>query len=115
MSGLDRPETPPPSPDVGGNAIFEPTPVNWINLAGAWCSSEKPTSVSQSGGALSFHNEHGMISRGHFEGSSTVVADDWYGEECGGEHCLRAVVGANATRLDWTNGAVWQRKANCGS
>ena len=113
ISGRGRVETPSRPP--GGPVIFKPAPANWINLAGAWCSAAKATSISQFGGALSFHNEHGMTSRGHFEGSSTAVADDWSGEECGGERCLRAVIGANGSRLNWTDGSVWQRIANCGS
>jgi caspase domain-containing protein len=83
------------------------------SLVGAWCgkanirSPETPASITLTGDVLRFHNEHGQTSRGHFQDSGTVVADDWQGG-------LRAHLSAKNDRLDWANGSVWYRKSNCG-
>jgi hypothetical protein len=83
-----------------------------VSLAGSWCSRERPNaqelaaSITQKGPLVSFRNEHGQTSRGHFENASVVIADDW--------GSLRGQLTADNNRINWANGGVWQRKPKCG-
>lgn len=83
-----------------------------INLSGAWCSREHPhshelsTSIDQDGGNLTFHNEHDDTSTGHVISDGEVVADEWVGG-------LHASVADGGRRLNWANGSVWRKSANC--
>jgi hypothetical protein len=79
------------------------------DLSGKWESKHKPdsnwadTSVTQEGNSLTFHNEYGGKSKGHFASPNEVVADEW-------ENGLRAKVSEGGSRLEWANGSVWRRK-----
>jgi hypothetical protein len=75
------------------------------NLGGTWYgegNTSRPASVQQSDDKLTFTNEKGDTSRGHFESANVVVADDWQGG-------LRGRLNADRTRITWANGSMWQR------
>jgi hypothetical protein len=75
------------------------------NIGGTWYREgdrSRPAYVTQSAGIISFTNEFGNKSRGHFESSFVVVADEWQGG-------LRGRLNGTLTRIDWANGTTWQR------
>jgi hypothetical protein len=60
----------------------------------------QPVRMIQSSDSLTFVNESGNKSRGHFENSTTVVADEWEGG-------LRGTVSSDGIR--WANNTNWLR------
>jgi len=90
------------------------------NLAGTWCdkpgnapaSAEKPVSIVQSGGTLTF-KATAASSTGHFQSNDLEVynmvwADDW-------DKGATAIISDNGARLEWGSGSVWFRKQKCGA
>ena len=74
------------------------------NLAGSWrCVGRKGTaSIHQKGDTLSFVNEWGGKSRGHWAGSDTVIADDWEGG-------LHGKISPDGATISWANNTTWKR------
>ena len=80
---------------------------SYPNLEGTWYregQTREPASVRQSGNTLTFTNEKGEVSRGHFESECVVVADDW-------QKGLRGQICSGNSQINWENGSMWQRGA----
>ena len=77
------------------------------NLAGAWeiayQGTWRPTSVAQSGETLSFTNEFGDTSPGHFISKTRVKATKWEGG-------LGATVSGDGKTINWDNRTTWRRR-----
>jgi hypothetical protein len=79
-----------------------------LNLSGSYTCEGPPCSegtdtVSQSGEQLTFKNEKGKTSSGHFLSKFSVIADDWEGG-------LRGEVSSDGKTITWANGSKWTRK-----
>ncbi len=73
------------------------------NLAGAWLSNGRPTSITQdSSGNLVFTNEMGWVSKGRFANTDTVIATEWEGG-------LRGSLQDGGRVIRWANGTMWTR------
>lgn len=73
---------------------------------GAWCAQGDPAkqcSVSSNGVFLSFTNENGDTSTGHFVGMSqkVVSADQW--------NFVQGTLSSDGRRINWSNGTYWAR------
>ena len=73
---------------------------------GAWCAQGDPTkhcSVSGNGVFLSFTNENGDTSTGHFVGMSqnVVSADQW--------NFVQGTLSGDGRTINWSNGTYWTR------
>ncbi len=80
-------------------------------LAGAWCAQgdkNKPCTITVSGQSLSFTNEAGSTSSGHFVNLERTIfsADEW--------HFLQGSLSPDGLRIDWSNGTFWMRCASSG-
>lgn len=73
-------------------------------LAGKWrCIGRPgPASIRQQGEKLTFTNEQGMVSPGHFDGASHVVAEAWEGG-------LKGTISKDANTISWANATTWKR------
>jgi hypothetical protein len=86
----------PAQQNSGGNSGFQ----------GAWCAQGDPTkqcSISNNGVFLTFTNENGDTSPGHFVGMSrnVVSADQW--------NFVQGTLSGDGSRIDWSNGTYWTR------
>jgi hypothetical protein len=73
---------------------------------GAWCAQGDPAkqcSITGNGAFLTFTNEQGSTSTGHFVGMSqnVVSADQW--------QFVQGTLSPDATRINWSNGTFWAR------
>ena len=78
-------------------------------ISGDWCAQGDKTkrcSISSNGAFLTFTNENGSTSTGHFVNMQQTVfsADEW--------HFVQGTLSPDGLRIDWTNGTYWMR---CGS
>jgi len=78
-------------------------------IAGDWCAQGDKTkhcSISVDGPVLSFTNENGSTSSGHFTNvqQTEFSADQW--------QFVKGTLSPDGLRIDWTNGTSWMR---CGS
>ena len=78
---------------------------------GAWCAQGDPAkqcSITGNGAFLTFTNEQGSTSTGHFVGMSqnVVSADQW--------QFVQGTLSPDATRIDWSNGTFWARCSSGG-
>jgi hypothetical protein len=73
------------------------------NLAGNWTYNGQACQIIQDGNNLTFINERGDKSNGHFEDDTHVVATDWEGG-------LVGTLKNNKTRIDWHNATAWIRE-----
>ncbi len=78
-------------------------------IAGDWCAQgdkNKRCSISNNGAFLTFTNEQGSTSSGHFTNmqQTEFSADQW--------QFVRGTLSPDGLRIDWTNGTYWMR---CGS
>jgi len=87
--GTDTGGTNPDMPSIGGT---------WYREG----DTRRPASISQNGNKLTFTNENGLSSNGHFESTDVVVAESWQGG-------LKGKLNADRTRIDWANGTSWSR------
>ena len=86
---------PPPQGSMGNSAFL-----------GAWCAQGDPTkhcSISGNGVFLSFTNENGDTSTGHFVGMSqnVVSADQW--------NFVQGTLSGDGRTINWSNGTYWTR------
>ncbi len=72
------------------------------SLAGDWTYGGQPCQIVQDGEELTFINERGMESKGHFTSETAVVATDWEGGLVGN-------LSKNKKKIMWRNGTVWIR------
>jgi|GEM_PF-2811890 len=79
--------------------------IEWANgstwsdgIVGTYMIDSRFTTVEQSGEQLTFTNERGEVSTGHFVTSTEVLAEDW------GELPGTFIDG----RIEWGNGTVWE-------
>ena len=78
-------------------------------IAGEWCAQgdkNKRCSISNNGPFLSFTNEQGSTSTGHFTNmqQTEFSADQW--------QFVKGALSSDGLRIDWSNGTYWMR---CGS
>jgi hypothetical protein len=78
---------------------------------GAWCAQGDPAkqcSITGNGAFLTFTNESGSTSTGHFVGmdQNTVSADQW--------QFVQGTLTPDASRINWSNGTFWARCASGG-
>jgi len=78
-------------------------------ISGDWCAQGDKTkhcSISSNGPVLTFTNESGSTSPGHFVNMQQTVfsADEW--------KFVQGTLSPDGLRIDWTNGTYWMR---CGS
>jgi hypothetical protein len=78
-------------------------------ISGDWCAQGDKTkrcSISSNGAFLTFTNENGSKSTGHFVNMQQTVfsADEW--------QFVQGTLSPDGLRIDWTNGTYWMR---CGS
>jgi serine protease len=73
---------------------------NVPDVSGDWTYNGQGTRIQQSGSTLTFFNENGAQSAGHFISSSRVRASGWN---------LEGTI--NGDRIDWDNGTAWQQGA----
>ncbi len=96
QSGTTRALAVPPAQGPMGNSAF----------LGAWCAQGDPTkhcSVSGNGVFLTFTNENGNSSTGHFVGMSqnVVSADQW--------NFVQGTLSGDGSTINWSNGTYWAR------
>ena len=77
------------------------------NLDGAWYMGgpgnvDMPCKIIQKGKELTFINERGDRSAGHFNSDGTVVANAW--------HDLKGALAESTNRIKWENQTWWYRK-----
>jgi hypothetical protein len=80
-------------------------------IAGQWCAQGDKTkhcSISNNGPFLSFTNEQGSTSSGHFTNmqQSEFSADQW--------QFVRGSLSPDGLRIDWSNGTYWMRCSGSG-
>jgi hypothetical protein len=78
-------------------------------ISGDWCAQGDKTkhcSITSNGAFLTFTNENGSTSTGHFVNMQQTVfsADEW--------RFVQGTLSPDGLRIDWTNGTYWMR---CGS
>jgi len=108
----DSSPSPSSSPQVSGSSAA-------LSIDGAWSINNQPCQVIQSGDSLTFINENGQRSRGHFIRANAVIAVDWgnlegrLGAYFKGQRMAateaRDAFGANVSEIKWSNGTVWSR------
>jgi len=81
-------------------------------IAGDWCAQgdkNKRCSISNNGAFLTFTNEQGSTSSGHFTNmqQTEFSADQW--------QFVRGTLSPDGLRIDWTNGTYWMRCGSSGS
>ena len=72
------------------------------NLAGNWQYNGQACQIIQDGDALTFINERGDQSKGHFKSKTQVIATDW-------ENGLVGTLANEGNRINWRNRTVWIR------
>ena len=72
------------------------------NLAGGWQYDGQACQIIQDGDALTFINERGDQSKGHFKSKTQVIATDW-------ENGLVGILVNKGNRINWRNNTVWTR------
>jgi hypothetical protein len=90
-------------------ALAAPLPQDFgqaARIAGDWCAQgdkNKRCSISNNGPFLSFTNEQGSTSSGHFTNmqQTEFSADQW--------QFVRGTLSSDGLRIDWTNGTYWMR------
>jgi hypothetical protein len=95
--GLPRPQAPRAEPKA---------PPKASSFDGAWCAQgdpRKPCSITSSGQSLSFTNEVGSKSSGHYVGigQNRVLATQW--------GLVQGTLSQDGRRIDWSNGTYWAR------
>ncbi|HKD86364.1 MAG TPA: hypothetical protein VKB58_16560 [Terriglobales bacterium] len=80
-------------------------------IAGQWCAQgdkSKHCSISNNGPFLSFTNEQGSTSSGHFTNmqQTEFSADQW--------RFVRGTLSPDGLRIDWSNGTYWMRCSGSG-
>jgi hypothetical protein len=75
-------------------------------IVGDWCAQgdkSKHCSISSNGAFLTFTNESGSTSIGHFVNTQQTVfsADEW--------KFVQGTLSPDGLRIDWTNGTYWLR------
>lgn len=75
-------------------------------IAGEWCAQgdkNKRCSITSNGAFLSFTNEQGSTSTGHFTNmqQTEFSADEW--------QFVRGTLSSDGLRIDWANGTYWMR------
>ncbi len=93
-------------------ALAAPLPQDFgqaARIAGDWCAQgdrNKHCSISNNGPFLSFTNEQGSTSSGHFTNmqQTEFSADQW--------QFVKGTLSSDGLRIDWSNGTYWMR---CGS
>lgn len=75
-------------------------------ISGDWCAQGDKTkhcSISSNGPVLTFTNENGSTSTGHFVNMQQTVfsADEW--------KFVQRTLSPDGLRIDWTNGTYWMR------
>jgi hypothetical protein len=81
-------------------------PTTSSGFMGAWCAQGDPTkqcSVSGNGVFLTFTNETGSTSSGHFVGmaQNIVSADEW--------NFVQGTLSGDGGTINWSNGTYWAR------
>ena len=84
----------------------QPNPWNASAFQGAWCAQgdrTKQCSISVNGPFLTFTNETGSTSSGHFGamGQNVVTADQW--------NFVQGTLSPDGNRINWSNGTYWAR------
>ena len=95
-------------------AIAAPLPQDFgqaARIAGQWCAQGDKTkrcSISSNGPFLSFTNEQGSTSSGHFTNTQQTEfsADQW--------QFVRGTLSPDGLRIDWSNGTSWMRCSGTG-
>jgi len=90
-------------------AVAAPMPQDFgqaARIAGDWCAQgdkNKRCSISNNGAFLTFTNEQGSTSTGHFTNmqQTEFSADEW--------QFVRGTLSPDGLRIDWTNGTYWMR------
>ena len=89
-------------------AFAAPLPQDFgaARITGDWCAQgdkKKPCSITSNGAFLTFTNEQGSTSVGHFTNTQQTEfsADEW--------HFVRGALSPDGLRIDWTNGTSWMR------
>ena len=72
------------------------------SLAGNWQYNGQACQIVQDGEALTFINERGDKSKGHFTSKTEVIATDW-------ENGLVGTLADGDKRINWRNNTVWIR------
>lgn len=80
-------------------------------ITGQWCAQGDKTklcSITNNGPLLSFTNEQGSTSSGHFTNmqQTEFSADQW--------HFVRGSLSPDGLRIDWSNGTYWMRCSGSG-
>jgi hypothetical protein len=99
---------------VRSRSVMASSPQNpWqpSGFQGAWCAQGDPAkqcSITANGAFLTFTNESGSTSTGHFVGTdqNTVSADQW--------QFVQGTLTPDASRINWSNGTFWARCASGG-
>jgi len=94
-------------------ALASPLPQDFgaARIAGDWCAQgdkNKRCSISNDGSLLSFTNEQGSTSTGHFTNmqQTQFSADQW--------QFVQGTLSPDGLRIDWTNGTYWMRCGGAG-
>ena len=96
-------------------ALASPLPQDFgqaARIAGDWCAQgdkNKRCSITSDGALLTFTNEQGSTSTGHFTNmqQTQFSADQW--------HFVQGTLSSDGLRIDWTNGTYWMRCGGGGS
>jgi hypothetical protein len=88
-----------------GSALFG-VPATASDVNGAWymggpMNAGQACGIEQKGDVLTFINERGDRSVGHFKDGGTVVATGWSN--------LQGTLAEGSTRINWSNGTWWTR------
>ena len=90
------------------NALAAPLPQDFgaARITGDWCAQgdkNKQCSIANNGAFLTFTNEQGSSSIGHFTNTQQTEfsADEW--------QFVRGTLSRDGLRIDWTNGTYWMR------
>jgi len=80
-------------------------------ITGDWCAQgdkKKPCSITNNGAFLTFTNEQGSTSIGHFTNTQQTEfsADEW--------QFVHGTLSQDGLRIDWTNGTYWMRCSGSG-
>jgi hypothetical protein len=94
---------------VRGTTVAAPLPQDFgqgARIAGQWCAQgdkAKRCSINNNGPMLSFTNEQGSTSSGHFTNmeQTEFSADQW--------KFVRGTLSPDGLRIDWSNGTYWMR------
>lgn len=96
--------------NLQGTLADNGTRINWANntwwtrfpmLQGTWTIAGKTCKIEQKGRELTFINERGERSAGHFRDGITVVASGWGN--------LQGTLVDNNKRINWANNTAWVR------